>query len=220
MKSLKAALADVNRTRLVWAVAIILVVFFLDQLTKYLVLNADVFNAVGCLSRTQACGRIELSSVMDLSMVWNRGFSFGLAQSEGLARWALVLLQFGVSILFLGWLMNARHRTTALALALVIGGAMGNVIDRIRFGAVVDFFDFSGPWFGVDFALPGFLKGVEGIFTPDFAMDGRLGLGFPYVFNIADAGITIGAILLLVDQFLLTRHDEGAGSSQESTLIN
>lgn len=197
--------ADVSR--IAWALAIILVVFFCDQLSKYLVLREDVFNALACLNRAEPCGRIEISSVMDLSMVWNRGFSFGLAQSEGLGRWALVLMQFGVSVLFLGWLFKAKHRTTALALSLVIGGALGNVIDRIRFGAVVDFFDFSGPWFGVEFPLPGFLKGVESIFTPEFAMDGRLGLGFPYVFNIADAGITIGAILLLIDQFLLTRHD-------------
>lgn len=200
-----------NVSRIAWAVAIVGVVFVLDQFTKYLVLRADVFNALACLSRTEPCGRIELSSVMDLSMVWNRGFSFGMAQSEGLARWALVLLQLGVSVLFMAWLAKARHRVTALSLALVIGGALGNVVDRIRFGAVVDFFDFSGPWFGIQFPLPGFAKGIESIFThPDY-MDGMLGLGFPYVFNIADASITIGAILLLIDQFLLKRHDVDGG---------
>lgn len=204
-------MAKLNMSRIAWAMAIVGVIFFLDQLTKHLVLREDVFNALGCLDRSQACGRIELSSVMDLSMVWNRGFSFGMAQSEGLARWALVLLQITVSGLFLAWLLQAKHRSTALALSMVIGGALGNVVDRIRFGAVVDFFDFSGPWFGIEFALPAFMEGLEGIFTPELYMDGRLGLGFPYVFNIADAGITIGAILLLVDQFLLKRHDDESG---------
>ena len=55
------------------------------------------------------------------------------------------------------------------------------------------------------------MKGVESVFTHPEYMDGMLGLGFPYVFNIADAGITIGAILLLIDQFLLKRHDEDGG---------
>ena len=203
-------MANMNVSRVVWAIAVAGVIFFLDQLTKHLVLREDVFNALACLDRTQPCGKIEISSVMDFSMVWNRGFSFGMAQSEGWARWALVAVQFGVSALFLGWLLQAKHRVTALSLAMVIGGALGNVIDRIRFGAVVDFFDFSGPWFGIEFTLPGFMAGLESIFTPEHLLDGRLGLGFPYVFNIADAGITVGAILLLIDQFLLKRHDVDA----------
>ena len=71
----------------------------------------------------------------------------------------------------------------------------------------MDFFNFSGPWFGIEFDLPQALRWVEGIFTASWDLDGRLGLGFPYVFNIADAAITVGAILLLVDQFLLHRHE-------------
>ncbi|WP_293609564.1 signal peptidase II [Ponticaulis sp.] len=211
MSQPKPAQGGMNISRVIWAIAVVLAIFFFDQLTKYLVLQEDVFNAMACLERSGPCGKIELSSVMDLSMVWNRGFSFGMAQSEGLARWGLVIMQFSVSMLFLVWLFKARYRTTAVALSMVIGGALGNVVDRIRFGAVVDFFDFSGPWFGVEFPLPGALSSVESIFTPAYLLDGRLGLGFPYVFNIADAGITIGAILLLVDQFLLKRHDSDAG---------
>ncbi|MGE0830858.1 MAG: signal peptidase II, partial [Hyphomonadaceae bacterium] len=69
------------------------------------------------------------------------------------------------------WLRGAERRLTAISLGLVIGGAIGNMIDRVRFGAVVDFFDFSG-------------------------------LFFPWVFNVADSGITVGAALLAVD-FLL-----------------
>ena len=209
---------SINVTRIAWALAIVLAIFIVDQLTKYWVLSNDTFNAIDCLNRVGPCGKIEISNIMDLSMVWNFGFSFGMAQSEGFARWVLVAVQFGVSILFFGWLIKARYRTTALALAMVIGGAIGNVVDRIRFGAVVDFLDFSGPWFGIEFPLPDVLKGVEGIFTAPSMQDGMLGLGFPYVFNIADTGITVGAILLLIDQFLLKRHGEGAGSPEKTTL--
>ncbi len=192
--------------RAVWAIAIILVVFILDQLTKYLILREEVFNAYDCL-KGGACGRVELSSVFDLSMVWNRGFSFGLAQSEGIWRWVLAAIQLIIGGLFTAWLIKARHAITALALALVVGGALGNLVDRFRFGAVVDFLDFSGPWFGIQIPLADWMSGIEGIFNPHGPWDGMLGLGFPYIFNIADAGITIGAILLLIDQFLLHRHD-------------
>ena len=83
---------------------------------------------------------------------------------------------------------------------------LGKSIALIRLGAVVVFLDFSGQWFGIDFTLPCFMAGLESVFWPEHLLDGRLGIGFPYVFNIADAGITVGAILLLIDQFLLKRH--------------
>ncbi len=211
-------MGKIDTSRLAWALAIIGVIFFADQLTKYLILSNDTFNALECLRRTGPCGKIELSNVVDLSMVWNFGFSFGMAQSEGIGRWILVFIQFAVSILFFAWLLQAKFRLTALSLAMVIGGGIGNVVDRIRFGAVVEFIDFSGPWFGIEFPLPDFAKGVEGIFTSPAAQDGMLGLGFPYVFNIADTAITVGAILLLIDQFLLKRHGDSAGSPEKTTL--
>lgn len=192
--------------RAVWAIAIIFVIFFVDQLTKYMVLRADVFQAFACLE-TGRCGRVELSSVFDLSMVWNRGFSFGLAQSEGVGRWVLAAMQLIIGGMFTFWLVKARHATTALSLALVVGGALGNLVDRFRFGAVVDFLDFSGPWFGIKIPLADAISGLEKVFNPYGPHDQMLGLGFPYIFNIADAAITIGAILLLIDQFLLHRHD-------------
>jgi lipoprotein signal peptidase len=72
--------------------------------------------------------------------------------------------------------------TTAAALGLVIGGALGNVVDRIRFGAVADFLDFHGLW-------------------------------FPWVFNVADAAITVGAILLAVDMVFFTETEPGKGTT-------
>ena len=161
------------------------VIVILDQWTKYLVLDEPRFNALGCLDRTERCGQIEVLSFFDLTMVWNRGISFGIGQSEGIMRWVLVILTTAIAIGFSVWLFNAMRRFTGIALALVIGGAFGNVIDRVRFGAVVDFLDFSG------------------IFRPYF---------FNYVFNVADAAISVGAVLLFVDQFLMSRQDQTAGA--------
>ena len=161
------------------------VIIVVDQWTKYLVLDEPRFNALGCLDRTQRCGQIEVTSFFDLTMVWNRGISFGIGQSEGIMRWVLVVVTTAIAIGFSVWLFKAVGRFTGIALALVIGGAFGNVIDRVRFGAVVDFLDFSG------------------IFRPYF---------FNYVFNVADAAISVGAVLLFVDQFLMSRQDQTAGA--------
>ena len=144
-----------------------------DQWSKSLVLNAPVFNALECLDRSQRCGKVEISSIFDLTMLWNRGMSYGMFQSEGFWRWVLVVITLAIAAGFAIWLWRAGRVLTGIGLALVVGGAVGNVIDRIRFGAVVDFFDFSG-------------------------------LYFPYVFNVADAGVTVGAVLLFFDQFLLS----------------
>ena len=163
------------------AIPILLVI---DQVTKWMVLNTPVFNALGCLDRSQLCGRIEISPIFDLTMVWNRGVSFGLGQSEGVMRWVLVLVTVSIAIGFAVWLFRAERRLTCGALALVVAGAFGNVIDRIRFGAVVDFFDFSDIW-------------------------------FVYVFNVADAAITVGAVLLFIDQFLMSRQTNGSTSTSD-----
>ncbi|MCR9270410.1 MAG: signal peptidase II [Hyphomonadaceae bacterium] len=173
------------RTALFFLIPIIVI---LDQWTKYLILEEPQFNAIGCLDRSQRCGQIEVLPFFDLTMVWNRGISFGIGQSEGVMRWVLVILTTAIAIGFTVWLVNAARRFTGIALALVIGGAFGNVIDRVRFGAVVDFLDFSG------------------IFRPYF---------FNYVFNVADAAISVGAVLLFADQFLMSRQDKTAEAVTE-----
>ncbi|MEZ6030539.1 MAG: signal peptidase II [Hyphomonadaceae bacterium] len=171
-----------------WAIPLIVAIVALDQLTKAWVLGTPDFRALECLAGGP-CGRIELSSVMDFSMTWNRGVSFGAMQADGLARWGLFVVISMISIGFTVWLLRAERKTTALALALVVGGAVGNLIDRAVFGAVVDFIDFQGPWFGLNlFGWP---------------------VGFPWIFNVADASISIGAIFLLVDQLLVGRKRAG-----------
>ena len=89
-----------------------------------------------------------------------------------------------IAIGFAIWLYRATRWMTGLALALVVGGAIGNMIDRARFGAVVDFLNFDGIW------------------PPYF---------FNYVFNVADSAVTVGAVLLFLDQFLLARDEKKAG---------
>ena len=173
-----------QRFRMILVLGLIPIAVILDQWTKYLVLNEPRFNALGCLDRTEACGKIEVSSIADLTMVWNRGISFGLGQSEGIMRWVLFAVTLAIAIGFSVWLFRASRWLTGLALALVVGGAIGNMIDRVRFGAVVDFIDFSDVW-------------------------------FKYVFNVADSAVTVGAILLFLDQFLLAQDEKKAGSVEE-----
>jgi lipoprotein signal peptidase len=111
----------------------------------------------------------------DLTMVWNRGVTFGMLAGD--APWHAPLLgaiALAVAAFLLRWMARAENRTTALALGAVTGGAVGNVIDRFRFGAVADFFDahaFGWHW---------------------------------YVFNIADAAIVCGVIALLADALFRT----------------
>lgn len=139
---------------------LVLGVLALDQLSKYWVIN---------VLKLPQIGKIELSPFFDLTMVWNYGVSFGAFTAKAdWQRWALVGLSIVIASIFSVWLTRAKRGQTIVALALVIGGALGNVIDRVRYGAVADFFDVSG-------------------------------MHFPWVFNVADSAITLGAILLAID---------------------
>jgi signal peptidase II len=160
-------------------------VFVADQIAKWVVLELHHFSPPGCLEMRSSppCRVIELTPFFDMQMVWNRGVSFGLLRAdEDVSRWALVALSFVISGVFLWWLRSAERRITAVSLGLVIGGALGNVVDRIRFGAVADFLDFNG-------------------------------LFFPWVFNVADAAITVGAILLAIDMVFVAETEPGKGTT-------
>ena len=75
------------------------VIVILDQWSKWLILNEPKFNALGCLDQTERCGRIDVLPFFDLNMVWNRGISFGIGQSEGVMRWLLVILTTAICAL-------------------------------------------------------------------------------------------------------------------------
>lgn len=113
---------------------------------------------------------VEFTSFFRIVMVWNRGVSFGMFNSgEEVTRWVLTALAVGVSIALVVWLSRVRSRLPAVAIGLVVGGALGNALDRVIRGAVADFFDFH----------------VAGWSWP--------------AFNIADAAITVGVLLLVLD---------------------
>jgi len=115
---------------------------------------------------------VDLVWPLRLTMVWNEGVSFGFLQARhDLARWGLTAFALVVALALAAWARRADRRLLGVALGLIIGGAVGNAIDRARFGAVVDFIDVSAMGF------------------------------FPWVFNVADAAITIGVLLMLLDSF-------------------
>lgn len=92
-------------------------------------------------------GQKELLPFLNLTHVWNRGVSFGLFNNEHSVAWLLIALSLAITGFFLRWLCKVDYKPLALAIGSVIGGALGNVIDRIRFDAVVDFIDFHiGNW--------------------------------------------------------------------------
>lgn len=140
-----------------------LVVLALDQASKlWLMFGLDIANRPP----------ITIAPFLEFVLVWNRGISYGLLQmSHDLGRWALVVGSVIATVLLGVWLMRAQGRVLAIGLGLIIGGAVGNLIDRVYWGAVVDFVHF------------------------------HVGSFSWYVFNVADAAIVFGVIALLYDSF-------------------
>ena len=113
---------------------------------------------------------IEIAPFFNLVMGWNYGISFGLLNSmPEISVWILPFLVFLITSGLIIWLYFIDQNSQAIGLGFIIGGAIGNLIDRLHFGAVVDFLDFHA-W----------------------------GFHWP-AFNIADSAITIGAIMLVLD---------------------
>ncbi len=141
----------------------------LDQLSKWFI----VFNVM------QPPRSIEVTPFFNIVMAWNRGVSFGMFASDSPnAPWFLTALALAIVLALLFWLWRAENRIQALAIGLVIGGAVGNVVDRLRFGAVADFLDFH--WAGYHFPA----------------------------FNLADSAISVGVALLLFDALFVGRQSD------------
>ena len=125
-------------------------------------------------------GIVHIAPFLDFVLTWNTGISYGLfPQESDLGRYVLLALKAGAVVVLWVWLARAELRLTALALGLIIGGALGNAIDRLFYGAVVDFVLFH-------------------ITTPSFKF-------VWYVFNLADAAIVAGVIGLLYESFVTVR---------------
>jgi signal peptidase II len=141
-------------------------VFVVDQLVKWLMLGPLMLREVG---------EIVLLPIFKLTWTENKGVSLGMLTAESEAmRWGLVALTAAIAAGVAVWMTREKNRWDLVALALVLGGALGNILDRVRFGFVVDFLDLH-----------------FGDFRPFL------------VFNVADAAITCGVVLLLVRSLLL-----------------
>lgn len=119
------------RNHFSYSIPVLAFVVLADFLTKSLVME-----------RIET-GHIEVLPFFNLVLVWNRGISFGIFGAGGAVPPAvLIAVSLGIAAFFAFWLRRTEDRPLACALAAVIGGALGNIIDRIQFGAVVDFLDF------------------------------------------------------------------------------
>ena len=126
--------------RIAWAAyAFAAAVIVLDQITKAWMLYGLHIREVGQIR--------VLEPIFNLTFVLNRGVSFGLLTGGETGRWLLTVLSVAVAGLLAFWATRADRRLLITAIGLIMGGALGNVIDRIRFGGVVDFLDFSGLYF-------------------------------------------------------------------------
>ena len=136
-----------------------LLVLLADQWSKYWVLyGLD-------LPRR---GMVRILPVLNFALVWNHGVTFGLLAGDNAASILIAIAVIVVAVLLI-WLWRSRTLPTALAVGAITGGAIGNIISRFRYGAVVDF------------------------------IDAHIGAWHWYVFNVADAAIVCGVAALIIE---------------------
>jgi len=158
--------AKVSNLKKGLGLAVLVIVF--DQISKWWIITS-VMNPPRV---------IEVLPFFNLVLAFNQGVSFGLFDTgAGTGQWLLAGVAIAISIGLGVWLARAAHVTVVVALGLIIGGAMGNVVDRFAVGAVVDFLDFHA-----------------------------FGHHWP-AFNVADTGITIGAAILILESFFQPKDD-------------
>lgn len=148
-----------------------IVIFIADQLTKALALKYF------------AAGSVAVLPFFNFVLVWNRGVSFGMFNSAGdYGPLFLTIMSLVICGFLIAWLINVTYKWHAVAICAVIAGALGNVIDRVRFGAVVDFLDFHA-----------------------------FGWHYP-AFNIADSAIVLGIAFILFDSIFFETKRNASGS--------
>jgi signal peptidase II len=161
--------------------AIALALFVADQLTKWIVTGPLGLDRIG--------EQLVLLPIFNFTYTENQGISLGLLNATNpVGRWLLVALTSAIAIVVAVWIGREKSRIDQAALGLVLGGALGNILDRIRFGYVVDFADLH---FG----------------------DVRPFL----VFNVGDAAISIGVAILLLRAFV-GRKDQNKGPGPRETI--
>jgi lipoprotein signal peptidase len=153
-----------RNTRTLLGLALAAAVLAADQASKYAILHVLDLPERGVVA--------VMPPLLDFAMTWNHGVTFGLLQAgHGAGQVLLAAIAIGVVAGLLVWLRRAESTLTALALGAIAGGALGNVVDRARFGMVVDFVHVH--WAGFD--------------------------PFPFVFNFGDSAIVVGVAALLLE---------------------
>jgi len=161
--------------------AVALVVFALDQLAKWIVTGPLALNRLG--------DQLVLLPIFNLTYTENQGISLGLLNATNpVGRWMLVAVTAAIAVGVAVWIGREKHRLDQAALGMVLGGALGNILDRTRFGYVVDFADLH-----------------FGDFRPFL------------VFNVGDAAISIAVVILLMRAFL-TPKERTKGDAPKETV--
>ncbi len=158
----------------IYGIVIAFITFIFDQINKWWMLY-KFWPEQSCQPFSQAC-KYEITSFFNLQMVWNPGVSYGLfPQNDPAGQMLLILFAVIISLILLIWLTRVTTILNALSIGLIIGGALGNALDRYFYGAVADFFEFHA--FGYSW----------------------------YVFNIADIAIVAGVVGLLYESLTESR---------------
>lgn len=172
-----------NRYLLMFVVAV--PALLADQASKFWVLY-HLFDLTGPIRAGVRVWAIEVTSFFNWVLVWNYGVSFGLLRHHHeWMPWLLSALAFGIIGGLLWWVRTHTDRTTIMAAGAVCGGAIGNVIDRLTYGAVVDFLDFHA-----------------------------FGYHYP-AFNVADSCIVVGVMIILLQSWRQDKKPNIDGADQE-----
>lgn len=140
-----------------------------DQLSKYLILNYVL----------ETYPYVKMASFFNIVNAWNTGVSFSMFSSGSIAgKFVLSTVALVIVAMLVWWLSKEKNKLLQVALGLIIGGALGNVVDRIRLGAVFDFLDFH----------------ISGYHWP--------------AFNLADSAICVGAAIILIEGLFLNKKEE------------
>jgi signal peptidase II len=161
--------------------AVALIIFALDQIAKYWVTGPLGVNQIG--------DQLYLMPIFNFTYTQNQGISLGLLNATNpVGRWMLVALTSAIAVAVAVWIGREKNRSDQVALGMVLGGALGNILDRTRHGYVTDFLDLH-----------------FGDFRPFL------------IFNVGDAAISIAVVILLLRAFV-TRKDHAKGQGPEETI--
>jgi len=158
-------------------------VYFFVTVSSSCVLLFDFLskNKIISIFKDGVVEKIYVNEYLDFILVFNTGISYGLFAGGGnLQKWVLISLSIIVIIFLLKIVKNESFLVSRLGISFIIGGALGNVLDRFKYGAVVDFISLHAKGFSW------------------------------YIFNVADMFIVIGVILFILGQFIITNKNVGA----------